>query len=296
MSKRLILLNLLLLSGCFLLSLSIYRDFIAFREANRTESINGRADEAGQIGSPPSLSYPSKSYPSKIDSLEFKLIADRNLFLESRSLQVLAGPQAIQSAPPLEPKPLLLGVATAGSETRAFVQGGQVQPGQKRTRILRVGDEYQGYRVTQISTSLLELSFTSNDGNITKMVLDFKDQRKGQPRGPAAQSTMAPPSQIITVGSVGPSSAALSSARPAVPASMPVSGPPMRANEYIDGQGRRMARTPFGDTVVSQPSFPVNQLSGQTSAGGTTARSVPNSAQQLQTQTRPAPVPRFPYP
>jgi hypothetical protein len=179
------------------------------------------------------ISGPSTRIP--VSPTDHMVISDKSLFLESRSLQTASAAPVVETAPQLNPKPILMGVAQVGAEPRAFIQTLRAQPGQRPTMTLRLGQIYEGYKVSNIKNTRVELSYTSPSGNVTTQVLDIHDDSKRGMR--AAIKTPLAQSQVISIGG---------------PAMQPAGGsgqPPGAQGPAVDDQGRRVLRTPFGDIV-----------------------------------------------
>jgi hypothetical protein len=226
MSKRMLLLNILLLVGCVYLGRMVYQDFSEFDNTHKVVAVEPEsAENKGADSKALAVQSPSPVTPS-----ENMVISEKNLFLESRSLQAATAVPVPEVAPALNPKPMLMGVAMVGSEPRAFVQNVRAQPGQRSTKILKVGEAYEGYKVAQIQRGRVELSYTSPSGNVTTQVLDINDAANRAAR--TAARTPLTPSQVISIGSQNAATVAAQQ----VPA--------------IDDQNRRVIRTPFGDVTA----------------------------------------------
>jgi len=102
------------------------------------------------------------------------VISDKNLFWKAAACRPL------QRCPPgsgsgAESQAYPHGGGDGGSEPRAFVQNVRAQPGQRPTKILKLGELYEGYKVAQIQRGRVELSYTSPSGNVTTQILDIND-------------------------------------------------------------------------------------------------------------------------
>jgi hypothetical protein len=272
MSKRMLLLNILLLVGCVYLGRMVYQDFSEFDETHKVIAVEPEsAENKGADSKALTVQNPTPVTPS-----ENMVISEKNLFLESRSLQAATAVPPPEVAPALNPKPILMGVVMVGSEPRAFVQNLRAQPGQRSTKILKIGELYEGYKVAQIQRSRVELSYTSPSGNVTTQVLDINDVANRAAR--AAAKTPLAPSQVISVGSQNAAAAAAAAAQ-----QMPA----------IDEQNRRVIRTPFGD-VTAPPGIqgaPARQLpinpANQNQLLQQQEQQLQQQSQQSRTQTTP---------
>lgn len=226
MTKRLLLLNTLLLLACVYIGRMVYQDFSEFNETHKVIAVEAETTESkGADGKAVVLPKPAPLSPP-----EFMVISEKNLFLESRSLQAATTTPVQEAPPPLNPKPLLVGVASVAGEPRAFVQSLRAQPGQRPTKILKIGETYEGYKVAQIQRNRVELSYTSPSGNVTTQVLDLNDTTNRTAR--SAARTPVAPTQVLTAGG---------------PAGAVAPGAPQQQMPALDQQGRPIIRTPFGD-------------------------------------------------
>jgi hypothetical protein len=226
MTKRLLLLNTLLLLACVYIGRMVYQDYSEFNETHKVIAVEAETTESkGADGKAVVIQKPAPLSPP-----EFMVISEKNLFLESRSLQTAATTPVQEAPPPLNPKPLLVGVASVGGVPRAFVQSLRAQPGQRPTKTLKIGETYEGYKVSQIQRNRVELSYTSPSGNVTTQVLDLNDTTNRAAR--SAARTPVAPTQVVTAGG---------------PAGAGAPAPGQQPMPAIDQQGRPVIRTPFGD-------------------------------------------------
>lgn len=254
MTKKL-LLNVVLLAACVYVGRTVMLDYREFDATHKVMTVEPESaekkDKAAARAATPRAS---------LNANEFMVISEKNLFLESRNLQAASAAPVVEVAPPLNPKPTLMGVATVGDAPRAFIQNVRAQAGQKATKTLKLGDTYEGYKVSKIQRNRVELTYTSSSGNVTTQVLDLNDPAQ---RGPRPQGkTPVTQSQVISVGGQPVNAGGQQAAAAALP-----------PGQALDEQGRRVVRTPFGDV-----------LQGGGAAGGTPARAGLSPAQQLQQQ------------
>lgn len=241
MSKRLILFDLVLLVACIYIGRSVYRDFLLFRTNHNAHTTRAPEDTGQNDPALTAALLPLKA-AVPVDNAAFTHISQKNLFLQSRNLTEDAA-EVVEVVPQLNPKPILIGVIKIGSESKAMLLNPATAPGQKGSSTVRMGDVVQGYKVSQITSEQVQLTYTSPTGAVTSQSLDLKDL-KGRPQRPLVKTPLAE-SQVVNVAPRPAPAVAIN------PAEVPQA--PLRANEYIDSQGRRVARTPFGDKVLSAP-------------------------------------------
>ncbi len=277
MNRRVLVLDALLLVLCISLGRQVRRDFQKFRMEHSSASIPVVAEREDKR--PVSMGGYA---PVTLSAAAYEPVSSKNLFLESRNLKSQEDNQAVEAVPPMNPKPILVGVAKVGDQMRALVRRQQVQPGKRAVDTLRIGDLYEGYKVNQITADRVEFAYTSSAGQVTSQVISLFDPANRQGRQVPDRATPVSASQIIQVGAgAGAPSGAPALVAPSTPAaapgaanapaaarSIPVPGQtaggegragsqaggartsrPMQRNEFIDDQGRRVIRTPFGDVV-----------------------------------------------
>jgi hypothetical protein len=188
----------------------------------------------------------------------------------------------------LQIKPILVGVTVSGSQRLASIIDPTAGQGVRRSQTRRVGDNFQGYTIVEISDTQLVLENGSRREIIP--LYDTSKQRKGGGKtpilttrvvsfgaggsaggaaaAPVASAGVARPGQTPVAqpaGSAAPPQPASVNAQPTVRTSIP---PPQQTrqtpspgaqpawNERTDDQGRRVIRTPFGDIVRDKPPNP----------------------------------------
>ncbi len=225
---------------------------------------------------------PAKAYVST----EFAAIPEKNIFSETRTKEEKAEIAAPPEPPPLLQKPILVGVTIMDSQRRALIIN-PMSAGQDRNRraeVKRIGDVYQGYTITDITSEHIVLE----SGARREIIPLHEGSKRGSPGktailatrvvsiGGGAASGGAPVSVVggsgartatVPVGSSASSSAATTSPvggvapRQATPttsqstgqptASQPTTSQPtvVQPAPQIQTPGNRVIRTPFGDVV-----------------------------------------------
>jgi hypothetical protein len=219
--------------------------------------------------------------PRQYDPADFAVIPAQNLFSDTRTKEekVEAAP-AVQEIPPLQVRPILVGVTLAGGQKMASVVDPTAGGSPRRSQTRRLGDTFQGYTITDITMDQMVLE----RGN-RREVIPLFDASKHPAQGTAAQGGRTPivPTRVIAFGgggvsgqgtaqpvSTGPRSMAAagssSGGQVATPAGASSPGRTTPAQQVrqmpaapsqtapatgpTDQQGRRVIRTPFGDVPV----------------------------------------------
>lgn len=283
-------LNIFLGMAAGLLGWQLYDKAQRFEVDNDPARIVPVSDPRREIGGEGELP-PSQSL-RRLDASEFEVIPSQNLFSATRGVEEEeeAAPSTAE-APVLKNKPVLVGVTISGGERRAIIDDPNTNEG-RRTKIMQLGDTFEGYTVVDISTD--------------RMVLGYGSQREVIPLyDPAKHPTPAGKTPIIATRVVGFGGAAgsgasssrqtttaparttqqaarptVSSGRQAVTTTSPASSQitpeqsgaqrsvqtiatrqegiqnqssTTSTNETIDAEGRRIIHTPFGDIVRPAP-------------------------------------------
>jgi hypothetical protein len=280
MTKRWIAINLVLLAATVLLGRQLYVTALLFKQQNNPANI-ARVQPAKKGAAETGLQQPQPV--SKVNEAEFAIIPGANLFTEARK------PEEKEQAPAPEPvrrldnPPILVGITAVGNRRVALISdpaAGNAPGGGRRTQSMRIGDNYRGFVVTNITDN--------------SMVLEAGPSREVIPlfaMGKTPQQGKTPP-MAVRIVSFGPgqsgsstpvvSSAAASPGR-TTPIQSPASAPGTRANQpgsataqrgsaapqsqapqqllpsgqslpnvFTDSQGRQVIQTPFG-ILPTQP-------------------------------------------
>jgi hypothetical protein len=222
---------------------------------------------------------------------EFGVIPGQNLFSDVRGKPDEEPKPAVQEAPTLTVKPVLVGVTLAGSQRFASIIDPSTPAQGRRTQTRRVGDVYQGYTIVDIAENQMVLQYGTRQEIIP--LFDSTKQKGGSARtaiaasrvvafgaaaagaaGPAVSPTAVTNRAQQAAGPTAPSAGASAavgqpaggtgqpSVRTTIPPpqgqarQVPGNAPqqqPLAPNERIDEQGRRIIRTPFGDIVREKP-------------------------------------------
>ena len=125
-----------------------------------------RSKDQSQVSAAPSVAVVSPLAARPLEALS--ATRDRPLFSPSRRAPapppVVAMPQAPPPPPPSPPSVTLFGVVMDAGEARAIVQAGSA----KQVRRVRIGDDIEGWKVTQIEQRRLMLSL---DGRVATFTM-----------------------------------------------------------------------------------------------------------------------------
>ncbi len=272
MTKNWIAINavLLLVSGG--LGWRLYTTALSFRQQNNVARIQPAKDPKQRPALEPGL-QPLKAAPP-YNVADYSAVPAQNVFSDTRTKDepppVAA---AVQEAPPLTVRPVLVGVVVAGEQKMASVVEPNSGSASRRSQTRRLGDTYQGYTITDITRDQMVLE----RGN-RREVIPLFDAAKHPQQGTAAQSGKTPviPTRIVAVGGGGAGAgqaAVASGVRPVAPPGSAAGAPAPAAAQgrsatqaqqtrqttpasqqpgtQQDAQpARRVIRTPFGDVQV----------------------------------------------
>jgi hypothetical protein len=284
MAKKWIAVNLALLVVAGLLARQLSVRIDRFKSDNDLARLAALRPIASTVQADSGL--PARAAPRRYDPAEFGVIAAQNPFSDLRG-KPEEDTKAAAPEPPLQVKPVLVGVTIAGNQRLASIVDptAPVPPGTvRRTQTKRLGEAYQGYTIVDISQTQMVL-----DNGRRREIIPLFDNTKAR-TGAAKTPILA--SRVVSFGAgAGGSSPAAGSAgaappRPAAPGAqagqstgqpasvnaqpsvrttipppqnqtrqVPGNAPqqPTTWNERTDEQGRRVIRTPFGDIVRDKP-------------------------------------------
>ncbi len=277
MTKKWIAVNLVLLVTACLLGWQLKVSIDRFNRENDLARLQPVKDMKQRLTLEGGI--PAMKAPRQYSAAEFAVIPEKNVFSPTRAREEKEVVAAVPEVPQLQQKPILVGVALAGDQRMASIIDPTVPAGPgRKTQTKRVGDVYQGYTITDITESEMVLesgarreviplhdgskrtaqagktpilatrivNFGAGSGGGTPAMAVVSSRPGGQ--GTAASPRGGPQRQAVTAGQQA-------AAKPAVavtPAQAPQPGSPVNPSEFIDAQGRRVIRTPFGDIVRQQ--------------------------------------------
>ncbi len=194
MARKLLLLNLFLALAVTGLGMQLVRSWQEFENSHSIEQLM-----AGVQSQPPR--GPDQAPPLDVDQqpsyLDYQLIAEKNLFAEDRQ-----PPQpedvgaASDTAPALNPEPILHGTLTVGNRRAATITKYE---GTGRRRVqgskvrVSIGDVVQGYTVSEITSGAIVLKW-----NDTEVVIE--KELGGRPEAPRRQIARGSGVNIIRIG------------------------------------------------------------------------------------------------
>jgi len=285
MTKKWMAINLLLLVIAGLLGWRLHASMERFYAENNLEKVQPIRDVKKTMIRGKSIPQPS---PAKnFTSAEFEIIAEKNIFSDTRSRDDQVEDTIAPQSPPLAQKPFLVGVIFEGSEKRALIvdPAVSVQNKSRPTETKRVGDVYQGYTITSIESNHIVLEsgerkeiIPLHEGSKRKQagktpILSTRVVSFGGKTVSGGKVIMASPGRAGSVGSpatvaigninVSPSTTvpvAVPSSKPAGKASAPAAAQAQTAAPQANtkqpsttpdsgAQRTRVIRTPFGDIV-----------------------------------------------
>ncbi len=290
MSKNLIAANALLLIVAGLLGWQLQLSIKRFNNENVISKIQPVRDPKSMtVDQGLAAPKPVRQY----NAGEFDAIAAQNLFSETRAREEKAAETpAVQESPPLDIKPVLVGITISGPQRQALIIDPSNASAGRKTQRRKVGDSYRGYTITDIADNKIVLQ----NGNRREVIPLFDGAKH-----PTGGKTAILATRVIAFGAGGSGGAVVAVAGGAAPAAARAagqgqpasgvttvvgaaqaaagqsgqssvartpqpqtttrqtpgsSGTPPAWNERTDDQGRRVIRTPFGDIV--RPDKPNN--------------------------------------
>ncbi|HYK89575.1 MAG TPA: hypothetical protein VE398_12440 [Acidobacteriota bacterium] len=275
MTKKWIAVNLALLTIACLLGWQLKVSVDRFNVGNDLAKLQPVKDVKQKLT--PEGGLPALKPPVQYSAAEFAVIPEKTIFSPTRAREEKEVVAAVPETPPLQQKPILVGVAISGDRRLASIVDPAVPAGPKRkTQTKQVGDVYQGYTITDITEDQMIL-----ESGTRREVIPLHDgaKRSGQQGKTAILATRivnfggggaGGGTSAMTVATARPAgqqgavaSSIGSGQRPGAPAQQaatrPGSAPAavqqapaqpagiVNPSEIIDAQGRRVIRTPFGD-------------------------------------------------
>jgi hypothetical protein len=256
MTKKWIAIDLLLLAVSGLLGWQLRTAIIQFKSQNNVAKIQPAQDLKSKVL--PEKQAQKAAAATEYNPADFSVVADRNLFSDSRSKEDRVENLAPPEPPPLTVKPILVGVTITDAERKASIIDPGGAPGVRRAQFKRIGDVFQGYTITEIQADRMVLT-----SGTRREVIPLREGSKKAAGGKTAilSTRVVPFGQGgITGGapiSISGASVATSPKSPVTPigTSAPVAVPSAPV------QGRAGAQT-------AQPIQPAVQPAAQPSSGG----------------------------
>jgi hypothetical protein len=201
MNKKWIAINLVLLSVAVLLAWQLHISIDRFNAENGLSNLRPTQDVKQKIALDKAL--PEVQARPVYNAAEFGVIADQNVFSESRTREEKTEVAPVAAAvPELAIKPVLVGVTLFGNQRLAAIIDPTVQGTARRAQTKRVGDVFQGYTITDITERQMVLEA---GGRREIIPLHDGSKRQGQQGGKT-------PILATRVVSIGKGSAGTSSA------------------------------------------------------------------------------------
>lgn len=285
MTKKWIAMNLLLLAIAGLLGFQLRKRIHQFSAENDLAKIQPARDMKQQIVQEKPPARPSATV---YNPAEFAIVAEKNLFVESRSKEEPAAEAPPPETPPLTQKPILVGITIAEGQSTASIidPSSPVQRGERtrRAQVKKIGDVYRGYTITQIAPDRIVLE----SGTRKEVIPLHEGSKRTQPgktpilstrvvsfgaggvsggtrvSGTSAAGRIEPAQRTTTAVPAKTTPAQRTTARAEQTTAVtvddaPADAPPPAAaapaakqsppNRSTDAQGREVIRTPFGDIV-----------------------------------------------
>jgi hypothetical protein len=107
---------------------------------------------------------------------EFDSIPSQNLFSETRAREEKVEAPAVPETPPLDVKPVLVGINLAGDQRLALMSDPATQGQARKTQTKRLGDTYRGYTIVDITDSQMVLQA----GNRREVIPLFDTSKRPQ--------------------------------------------------------------------------------------------------------------------
>lgn len=232
------------------------RDALQKEIAKKSAEIHANKQELEKLqaesGSKPEPGHETRIASQSNALVDYQVIVDKYLFSEERTMP--KGEPVVEKLPELTPKPVLTGIVLEGNNSSAIIEEaggpakpvapgpvkpggvGPVQPGTRKvTKILRLGDDYQGYKVTSISGNQVVLSYGNGKRTETLVLFD-----KSKPRAQVVTGmTPTPPPASAAVISVG-----ATPSQPTPPGSVAQPGVPHPTGPLGTAPGTQPVRPP----------------------------------------------------
>jgi hypothetical protein len=193
MGRRLLLVNILILVLIVVLARYLTTAWHDFDETQNVASVLGDgktpppAPVSVEIPPPPEAPQP---YP------DFTIIAEKDLFMPERRPAPLQEEAVKVVAPKLAKNPALNGVLNNAGSKQALITIYEGNNPKGTPRTVSVGDDVQGYTVTEIADTTMKMRFQETD----EILIDMFDVSPQQQAAVPSKGTSAAPT-IVTIGS-----------------------------------------------------------------------------------------------
>lgn len=231
MRRRILFTNLLILAGAVLLANHLVSAWRGFEKESNLELVIKKA--AGHSSAAAATPVPAVEQTAPFG--DFLVVSERNVFSpERRPLADQPAVADVPQPPPLPIKPALNGVSTLGGKRRAFLTVFEGNNTQGQARVVEIGENVQGYVVSEITDSTLTLKWNDH-----QVLIDIWNSPR--PQGAPAKTAAV---NVITVGKPGQAMETVKGGTTA----------PAEDRKVEVGVAKRedVVQTPFG-TFVRQP-------------------------------------------
>ncbi len=189
MRQGILVMNVLMIIGTAVLAERLISGWEAFEETNSLERLVGHVEPGQQTPAVViDLEEEARPFP------EFLIIAERNLFTPQRGPESEEEAEPEEEKPPVLPmKPALIGVSMMNGERRAFLTVYEGKKSQGKSRSVAIGDDVQGYKVSEINDTTVLLTWRDQE-----VIIDIFDTKGAPQQASAASKGIAV--TVITVG------------------------------------------------------------------------------------------------
>ena len=190
MRQVILILNVLMVVGTAVLAERLISGWEAFEETNSLEQLVSHVEPGREAPANVGVALEEGARPFP----EFLIIAEKNLFTPQRGPEVEEEAEPKEEKPPVLPmKPALTGVSMMKGERRAFLTVYEGKKSQGKSRSVAVGDEVQGYKVSEITDTTVLLTWRDQE-----VLIDIFDTKGAPQQAAAAHKGIAV--TVITVG------------------------------------------------------------------------------------------------
>ena len=196
MRQGILILNLLMVVGTAVLADRLISGWEAFEETNSLERLVSQVEPGQEAPANVGVALEEGARPFP----EFLIIAEKNLFTPQRGPEAEEEAEPEEVKPPVLPmKPALTGVSMMRGERLAYLTVYEGKKSSGKSRAVAVGDEVQGYKVSEITDTTVLLTWRDQE-----VIIDIFDT-KGAPQ----QAAAAHKGTAVTVITVGAAPAAV---------------------------------------------------------------------------------------